>query len=45
MAYDVNAAFMSCQPHDSGIHAVWHLARATELPRDFWAAAYGAIDG
>jgi hypothetical protein len=21
--YDMNAAFMSFQPHDSGIHAVW----------------------
>jgi hypothetical protein len=21
--YDVNAAFMSFQPHESGIHAVW----------------------
>jgi hypothetical protein len=22
-SYDVNAAFMSSQPHESGIHAVW----------------------
>jgi hypothetical protein len=22
-SYDLNAAFMSCQEHESGIHAVW----------------------
>jgi hypothetical protein len=33
-SYDMNAAFMSFQPHESGIHAVWSgagEARGTEV--------------
>jgi hypothetical protein len=33
-SYDLNAAFMSFQPHESGIHAVWPgagEARGTEV--------------
>jgi hypothetical protein len=42
-SYDLNAAFMSSQPHESGIHAVWSgagEANVTEV-RFRWGAAAG----
>ena len=32
-SYDLNAAFMSFQPHESGIHAVWPGAGEADVTK------------